>query len=168
MAVDRNLMLKFLSPQVISKAVTTLDKYTTIVVSACWAAALVILILAVFSVRGAVTAKKDADAALVAEPVVPSVQKAAIEARETQATMDRMARQFPDIKFEAGGSQSIVIKSVDGARYHEWVSALSYIDSMSPQIHWTLDELCVGNCKGSDLMRAVVSGERLRFSLPQK
>ena len=168
MAKNRMVVLSFFSPRIIAKAVTTLDKSTTFVVGSCWAAAFVILILAVFAVRGAVSAQKDAMSALVAEPVVPVAQKTSIDAHEVQVTMDRMQHQFPDVKIESGGNQSVIIRSNDGSRFHQWVAALSYVDSMSPQIHWTLNEFCVGNCKGSDLMRAAVSGERVTFSLPQK
>ena len=167
MTIDTKVLLKFLSPRIVAKAVMTTDKSTALVVSVCWAAAFVVLILAVYAVHGAASAKKDAEAALVAEPVLPVARTTPIGDSDVQVAVDRMQSQFPDIKFEAGPDHMVVIKSNDGARFHQWISALSYIDSMSPQLHWTLDSFCVGNCRGTEVMKATVAGVRITFSLPQ-
>jgi hypothetical protein len=167
MSADVKLFFKFLSPRIIARAVTALDKSTSVVVSTCWLAAFVVLILAVFSVHSAVSAKRDAAAALVSEPVLPKVSNSPISAHEGQAILDRLQHQFPDIKFELGGGQSIVIRSEDGAKFHQWITALSYIDAMAPEFRWTLQNFCVGACNGQDLMKAVVLGQKAEFSLPQ-
>lgn len=167
MAANNQFFLKFLSPRLVAKAVTSLDKSTSVIISTCWLAALVTLILAVFSVHNAISAKKAASEALVAEPVLPKVTNTPINAREGQAILDRLQHQFPDIKFEMGPMESIVVKSEDGAKFHQWITALSYIDAMAPEFRWTLREFCVGACNGQDLMKAVVAGQKAAFSLPQ-
>ena len=167
MSTNAKFFLKFLSPRILAKAAMTLDKSTSVVVSACWVATFVVLILAVFSVHGAVSAKKDAAEALVAEPALPKLSTKNIERREAQSISDRLQRQFPDIKFEMGAEGAIIIKSGDGSKFHEWITALSYIDAMAPEFRWTLHDFCVGTCGGQDIMKAVVTGQRAAFSLPQ-
>ena len=167
MSGDAKLFVKLLSPRLVTKAVTTLDKSTSVVVSTCWLAALVTLILAVFSVHAAVSAKKEAAEALVAEPVLPKVSTKNITPSEGQLIMNRLQHQFPDIKFETGAGGTIVVKSDDGARFHQWITSLSYIDAMAPEFRWTLRDFCVGACGGRGLMAAVVVGQRAMFSLPQ-
>jgi hypothetical protein len=168
MSIDTRFLFKFFSPRLVAKAVATLDKSTAIVVGVCWIAALVTLGAALYAVHGAVSAKRDADAALVAEPVLPAAQTTPLNDAEIATTLDRLKRQFPDLKFEAGANQSIIVKSNDGGRFHEWITALGYVDSMSPQFHWMLNDFCVGKCPGSDLMKATVAGERVTYTLPQK
>jgi hypothetical protein len=167
MASTFKTFIKFFSPRLVAKAVATLDKSTAVVISACWSAALVVLILAVFSVHTAVSAKKEAAEALVAEPVLPQITTTVINDREEQLIIDRLSHQFPDVKFEPGSGGSIVVKSDDGSKFHQWITALSYIDAMAPEFRWTLRTFCVGSCNGQDLMKATVAGQRGTFSLPQ-
>jgi len=167
MAAGPKFYLKIFSPRIVMKAMVSLDKSTAVIISACWLAALVTLILAVFAIHGAVSTKKEAADALAIEPVLPKADTSAISVREVQSIMDRLQHQFPEIKFEPGANESIVVKSSDGSKFHQWVSALTYIDTMAPQYRWTLPEFCVGSCSSQDLMRAVVQGQRVVFSLPQ-
>lgn len=167
MASRNKFLLKFLSPRLIAKAVTALDKSTSVIISTCWLAAFVILILAVFSVHSAVSAKREADAAQVAEPILPKVSNNPITPHDGQQILDRLQHQFPDIKFEMSSGEAIVVKSEDGAKFHQWITALSYIDAMAPEFRWTLRDFCVGACAGQDIMKATVVAQKATFSLPQ-
>ena len=168
MAFDPKTLVRALSPRLVSKALVALDKSTAVVISVCWTAAFVTLILAVFAVHGAVAAKKEAAQAAAAEPVLPKVANASLNPREIKAVLDRLQRQFPDVRIEPGQNQTLVIKSDDGSKFHQWISALSYVDTMAPGFRWTLREFCVGSCGGQGLMRAVVSGQKTTFSLPPR
>jgi hypothetical protein len=166
MAVGAKFIFKVLSPRIVAKAMATLDKSTAVIVSACWLAALVTLILAVFAVHGAVSAKKEAADAATVEPVLPQAVNAPMNVREIQPIVDRLQRQFPDVKIDLGPNQALVVKCNDGSKFHQWITALGYIDTMAPQYRWALGDFCVGVCQG-DLMKATVSGHRVTFSLPQ-
>jgi hypothetical protein len=165
MRADSRSILKALSPRIGAKALALLDKSTAVVVSTCWLAALVTLILAVIAVHNAVAAKHESAEALVAEPVLPVATTTPITQRDSQQILERLQHQFPDIKFEIETNQAITIKSDDGAKFHQWVTAISYIDTMAPQIRWTLRDFCVGHCS-SNLMKAVVIGQKVVFTLP--
>lgn len=168
MSSKATMAMRFFSPRIIAKAVSSLDKSMALVVSACWMAALVMLVLAAFSVHGAVSAKQEADKALVAEPVLPKISSAAISAREMQVLLGRVQSQFPEVKFNIGANQLVSVTCDDGNKFHQWISALSYIDTMAPQYKWTLKEFCVGACGTNNLMKAVVLGQKMVFSLPQR
>ncbi len=167
MPLDAKPLIQAFSPRLMARALASLDKSTAIVISACWLAALVTLILAVFAVHGAVSSKNAAAEAISAEPVLPVSTNTPIGPRELQLISDRLQHQFPDIKIEAGAAQALSIKSDDGAKFHQWITALSYIDTMAPQFHWTLRDFCVGACGGQTLMKATVTGQKMVFSLPQ-
>jgi hypothetical protein len=168
MSLSAKLLMKVFSPRVIAKAVASLDKSTAIVVSACWLAALVMLILAVFAVHGAVSTKRESAEATAVEPVLPVVTNTPISAHEIQTIADRLQHQFPDIKVEIEPNQVVSVKSDDGAKFHQWITALTYFDTMAPQFRWTFREFCVGACSGHALMSALVSGQKVTFSLPRQ
>jgi hypothetical protein len=167
MAANRKLLIRVFSPRVIARAIATLDKSTALIVSAAWLAALVTLILAVFAVHGAVSSQKEAMDARISEPALPQATTTPIAQRDTQTIIDRLQHQFPDIKFDIAPGQAISVKSPDGSKFHQWITALGYIDTMAPEYRWTLSEFCVGACSNQDLMRATVTGQRVVFSLPQ-
>jgi hypothetical protein len=159
--------LKVLSPRLATKALSVLDQSTAVVVSLAWLAALITLIMAMFAVHGAVSAKKEAAAAIVAEPVLPVASTTGLSLQEGQAILDRLQHQFPDLKIEMDSSRAFNIKTEDGSKFHQFTTALSYIDTMAPQYRWTLRDFCVGHC-GQDLMRAAVTGQKVTFQLPPR
>ncbi len=165
--MNNKLMLKIFSPRIVAKAVMAMDKSTAVIISAFWLAALVTLILAVFAVHGAVSSKKEAADAKVAEPVLPVISNTSLSPVDIQKIMDRMQHQFPDVKFDTGANQTIIIRSNDGSKFHQWITALSYVDTMEPQYRWMINDFCVGTCGNQDMMKATVTGHKVVFSLPQ-
>lgn len=161
-----HILVKVLSPRLIVKAMATIDKATATVVLSCWCAALLVFGFTVAAVHQAVSAKREAVDAAVAEPVLPVETTSVLNARDGEMILERLQHQFPDIKIEVDNSQAITIKATEGAKFHQWVSAISYIDTMEPQFRWSLFEFCVGHC-GSDIMKAVITGKKVVFSLPQ-
>ncbi|MFA4995165.1 MAG: hypothetical protein WC521_07685 [Bdellovibrionales bacterium] len=161
------LFIRVLSPRMVSKAVNSLDRSTAIVISICWSAALVTMILAVFAVHGAVSSRREATEVMSVEPVLPVISSVPMTPRELQSIADRLQRQFPDIKFEARLGQVLAVKTDDGLKFHQWITALSYIDTMAPQFRWTLKEFCTGNCgSGQGIMNAILSGQKMLLSPP--
>jgi hypothetical protein len=156
---------KLFSPRILSRTVMMLDKSTGIVVGTGWLVAVLTLIIAVMGVHSAVAARKLAADALIAEPVLPVATATAIDARETQVIVEKLQRQFPDLKIDSDSTHAITVRTEDGAKFHQWVTALSYIDTMAPQYRWGFKEFCVGHCT-TDLMRAVISGQKVIFTLP--
>jgi hypothetical protein len=165
MRPSARLALNVLSPRIVVKATALLDRSTVVVVSTCWVAALVTLIFAVLSVHNAIVAKKEAATAIVAEPILPVAKTVAIDARDSQAIVERLQHQFPDLKIEVDSTQAITLRSDDGTKFHQWITALSYIDTLTPQFRWTVRDFCVGHCT-SNLMKAVVTGQKVSFALP--
>jgi len=167
MAFDTRTLMKVFGPRIFARAIMTLDKSTAVVVSSCWLAAFVILVMAAYTVHSAVAAKKLAADAAIAEPVLPVATTTGVNPREGQIIVDRLQHQFPDIKFDSEGGRSISVRTMDGSKFHQWIIALSYVDAMDPQFRWSLSDFCVGHC-GQDLMKASIVGQKIMFSLPQQ
>ena len=168
MKIDAKLFIRVFSPRLVSKALNTLDRSTSVVIGVCWSAALVTMVLAVFAVHGAVSSRRDAAEAIAVEPVLPIISSVPMNSHEIQSIADRLQRQFPDIKFEPKQGQLLVVRSDDGLKFHQWITALSYIDTMASQFRWTLKEFCTGNCgSGQGIMNAVLTGQKMMLSSPR-
>ncbi|HUY67739.1 MAG TPA: hypothetical protein VMV79_00375, partial [Alphaproteobacteria bacterium] len=139
---------------------------TMVVVGACWGAALLMVVFALYTVHLSAAAKQDAVKALVAEPILPQIARAHIDTRDAQALTERLQHDYPDLKFTLGRDGSLQVVATDGAQFREWMTALSYIDTISPQYRWSMQEFCVGKCSGSGLMSATLIGERVSFKAP--
>jgi hypothetical protein len=144
MLLDPKLLVKVLSPKIAAKAVQSFDRATTIVVAACWGAAILMMAFAIYTTLTAVSAKRQAENAEIAEPSLPKVVRKNIEPRAAQGLVERLKRLYPDITFNLANNQALTVTAIDGSKFRQWLTALSYIDTISPEYHWTLTQFCVG------------------------
>jgi hypothetical protein len=158
------VLIKVLSPRLAIKAVQAFDRATVIVVASCWAAAGVTLAAALYTVMITASARHATDQALAQEPMLPKVERSNIEGREAQALVDRLQHRYPAVVFSAQ-SNRLRISATDGARFRDWLMALSYIDTITPEYHWTIQDFCVGKCRG-DIMSATLTAERISLVAP--
>jgi hypothetical protein len=165
MKLDAALYLKTLSPRIMSKAVQSFDRVTTIVVGACWAGAILMMVFAIYTVGLSVSAKRATEAALVSEPALPKILHQPIDGHYAQVLLERLQHRYPEITFAFGPGQTLLVTALDGSRFRQWLTALSYIDTISPEYHWSIQQLCVGKC-GAELMHATLMGERISFVAP--
>ena len=167
MDLDTKTFMRTLSPKVMAKAVQAFDRAMTVVVGVCWGAAILMMGFAVYTTMMSLSSKRAADAAVVAEPILPKIVRKTIEPRNAQAMIERLQHRYPDISFAIQNNNSLTVTAVEGSKFHQWLTALSYIDTISPEYHWSIQQFCVGKCRNGDLMRAVLSGEKISFEAPQ-
>lgn len=166
MAFDTKLFLRSFSPKVVAKAAQSFDRATTVVVTSCWSAALVAVAAAIYTLMLSASAHHESDLAIAAEPVLPKVVQRPMDMHSVQTMFDRLQHRMPDVSFQVRG-QNLAVTSMNGAAFHQWLTALTYIDIISPDVHWSFQEFCVGECKNSELMHAIIKGERLSFEAPE-
>ena len=166
MTLDPQLIMKSLSPKLTAKALQTFDRATTVVVGACWAGAILMMIFAIYTITLSVSAKRAPKAAIAAEPNLPIVTHKNIDQRTAQFLVDRLQHDYPGITFSLQNNQVLTVLAVEGSKFREWLTALSYIDTISPEYHWTIQQFCVGKCHGNELMRATLTGEKISFEAP--
>lgn len=167
MKFDFKPVVKSLSPKFVARAVHTFDRATTIVVGACWGAALVMMAFALYAVILSASTRRAAETAAAAEPVLPRIVRKSIDAHDAQPLVDRLQHRFPGITFSLANDQAMIVSTSDGSKFREWVTVLGYIDTISPKFRWTMKEFCVGKCGTGSLMHAVLVGERVTFETPQ-
>ena len=166
MSLDRRLIMRAISPKLATKAIQTFDKATILVVSVCWAAALVMTSFAIYTIIASSSARRAAESAQVMEPILPKINRAAIEPRAAQQLLDRLKHRYPEVTFSTTNDQQLKVSSADGSKFREWLTAVTYVDIMSPDFHWTVQDFCVGKCKG-DIMSATLKAEKISFAAPE-
>jgi hypothetical protein len=165
MSLDVPAILKSFSSRFMSKAMSTFDRATVVVVGVCWGAAVLMMIFAIYAVMQSASTRRAADTAAASEPVLPKIVKKPADLSETKPFIDKIQRRYPAINFSIGADQSITISTSDGTKFHDFLNVLGYIDTVSPRFHWSIRELCIGKC-GNALMRAVMGGEMITFEAP--
>lgn len=163
MSLDLPTALKAMAPKFAMKAVQTFDKATMVVVGACWGAAILMMAFALYTVSLSASTKRAAEAAAASEPALPKITRKPMEMHDAQVMVDRLQHRFAGINFSLGSDQSVSVTTNDGAKFREWLNALGYIDTVSPQYRWSLREFCAGKCQGNMLMQAVLTGEKISF-----
>ncbi|HEU0117820.1 MAG TPA: hypothetical protein VFR09_04230 [Alphaproteobacteria bacterium] len=166
MSLDPQIIMKSLSPKLISKALASFDRAMTVVVGTCWGAALLMMAFAVYTMSLSVSARHAADDAAAAEPNLPQIVHKPIEQRGEQIMVERLQHGFPGITFTLQ-AQALTVTAVEASKFREWLTALSYIDTISPEYHWTIQQFCVGKCHNNEMMHAVLTGEKISFEAPQ-
>lgn len=166
MQLDTKIILKALSPKLVSKTMATLDRNALLLSGVAWLTMIVTMSLTIYTLHLATTAQRAATAEMVAEPHLPKTVRKGLDAKEVQTLIDRMKRLYPGLEFSQSTGKSLTVSSNDGAKFREWLTAISYVDAATPQFHWSLQDLCVGKCNGKDLMRATMSGEKISYESP--
>lgn len=166
MPLDTRIILKALSPKLVAKVAGTLDRNALMLSGIAWLVVVATMSLTLYTLRLAAQARQAATAEMVAEPHLPKTVRKGLDSKEVQVLIDRMKRLYPGLEFSQATGKSLSISSNDGARFREWLTAISYIDSATPQFHWSLQDFCVGKCNGKDMMRATLSGEKISYEAP--
>lgn len=167
MSGDTKAMMKALKLRFATKAVHTFDRATMIVVGVCWGAAIMMVLFALYAVILSASTRRAAETAAASEPILPTTIHKPIELRESQPLVERLKHRFSDITITLNNDQSVTLSANEGAKFREWLMAMSYIDVMSPQYRWTIKEFCAGKCSANVLMRAQLTGEKISFEAPQ-
>lgn len=167
MKYDPQTLLKALSPKLAAKAIQAFDRGMTVVVGACWGAALLMMIFALYTASLSAAASRAAEEAEAAEPILPKTVRQPVEPHDLEPMIERLQHRYMGISFSLGTDRALTVSCVDVNKFREWLTALSYIDTISPEYRWSLREFCVGGgCKGGALMIAVLTGEKISFAAP--
>ena len=154
------------SPATMERAFKTLDQHTLLIVSVCWSAALVMVLLAVLGVHTTLKAKKELAEAMAKEPELPKVEFTAVKGDTLKPIGERLIRRYPGLKIEWRADGTLLVASESPDNFRRWTLALNYVDSISPELRWNIRTLCVGECEGGVVMTAMLKAENVTFTDP--
>lgn len=160
-------MKRMFSGATLDRALRSFDKATALIVATVWTSAAVIIILATFAVFGAVKSKQEMTKLLVDEPAQLKIEFSPASSKDLQPLLDRIKKRYPDLKLELAKDGSMTIFSENPEHFRQWIFALNYIDSISPQFRWSIRTLCVGTqCSMKMIMHAALRAEKVNFVVP--
>ncbi len=164
-----SLIRSLFSTEQLVKATRALDRTAVIMILAVWIGAVVMVGVALYTVSLAHKARQQTDEAVAVEPAVPEMQKAALPRIELDKYAERLRTRFGKITFNALPDNGLEVTAADASTYLDWLTAMSYLDTIAPQVRWAVRDLCVGTeCGSGSMMRATVVGERITFRKPEK
>ena len=167
MKIGHSALLKALSPRKMTRAIQTFDRLTLWIIGICWMVTLMSMAFAVYIGLLSIHARKDAEAALVAEPVLPIIHRTTVEGKELKTMIDRLQRRYPEVTV-TWNKGVLSLTAANGSNYRQWLMAIGQIDTLYPQFHWKVQGFCVGTlCGGKNLMGIDLIGESVTFEMPQ-
>jgi hypothetical protein len=122
------------------------------------------MIFAIYTLSLVSNSHKNEATALAVEPALPVITHEQIERSVFYGLVDRIKKRYPDLTISVS-NQTLKISSLDGTKFRQWLMALSYIEAISPEYQWTIQDFCVGKCKNG-IMNAALSAERISFKAP--
>lgn len=161
-------LTELLSTELLAKVLRSLDRTAMVMLIVSWSAAVLMMGVTLYTVSVAHHAGQEAESAAALEPMVPTIKRTALTRKELDSFVDRLRGRYKTVNINASPDNALEISGIDPAHFLDWLSALSYLDTIAPQVRWTIRDLCVGNeCGGSSLMRAAIIAERVTFQAPQ-
>lgn len=168
MSESNGLLRAMFSSDQLVKAMRTLDRTALIMIMVTWVGALVMMGIALYTVSSANKARQLTEEAAAVEPIVPITQSAPVQRVELEKLAERLHNRFDRISFNAMPDNTLEIASTEAGNYLDWLTSLSYLDTIAPQIRWQVRDLCVGSeCGSGAVMRAAVAGEKVNFKVPE-
>lgn len=158
----------FFSTELLTKAVRALDRTAVVMIIVTWAAAVFMMGVALYTVSKAHYARQKAEEAAALEPLVPAMKHGVLARRDLERLTTRLKMRFRTVNINATPDNAVEISGTDAGAFLDWLSALSYLDTIAPQVRWSIRDLCIGSeCGGASLMRAAIIAERVTFQAPQ-
>ncbi len=168
MSEPSGLLRAMFSSEQLVKAMRTLDRTALIMVMVTWVGALIMMGIALYTVSSANKARQQTEEAAAVEPIVPHMQSTVVPRAELEKLAERLHNRFDRISFNAMPDNTLEIASTEAGNYLDWLTSLSYLDTIAPQIRWSVRDLCVGSeCGSGAVMRAAVVGEKVTFKVPE-
>lgn len=167
--INSQTLRALLSPEQLAKAMRTLDRAAVVMIVSVWVGAVLMMGVALYTVNRAHQARQKAEGAAAIEPIVPVIQQAMLSRAELEKLAERLRLRLEKIGFNALPDNALEISSSEPGLYLDWLAAMSYLDTIAPQVRWTVRDLCVGTeCGTTSVMRAIVTGERVTFKVPEQ
>lgn len=158
--------LTLLQPAMIGKAVKTFDRTSGVMVIAVWAAALAFMGLAYFAVEQTVAARSAIATAQATEPVLPEIRQDDVPRGQVDGYIERVTKRYGSKVSVSNAAGELKISATTADAFSSWMGAISYLDTIAPDMTWTIKDFCVGpECK-EGLMSVRLTAKKISFVAP--
>ena len=161
-----NGILQHLSPGLVARAAKTFDRASAFIVLTVWGAALAFMALAYVGVEQTLKARQNLAEAEAAIPVLPTIAQDPVPAPTLQQLADRLKKRLGDKVTLTPAASQLRITAALPENYNAWLSAISYVDTISADTQWSISQFCVGaECKDG-LMSVTLNAQKVSFTAP--
>lgn len=161
-------LLPYMRMGIMTRAVQTFDKNSGIIVGIVWMAALILLVLANMGVGRALSARELLAAAEASTPLTPQITQSKLGDNEIKIITEKLQKRYSST-LQIGqkqGDNIITITAKDPASFSTWLTAITYLDIIRPEVEWKIDNFCVGPKCGDFIMGASLSAQAVAFTVP--
>ena len=94
------------------------------------------------------------------------IVKAPVTGKEPQAIIDRLQRRYPEVNM-TWQNNVLTVNGASGLVYQQWLNAIGQLDTLYPQYHWKIKNMCVGKiCNGANIMSVDLVAEKVAIQPP--
>ncbi|MGE3770901.1 MAG: hypothetical protein AB7G06_08140 [Bdellovibrionales bacterium] len=162
-------LVPHLKMSVMTRAVQAFDKASAVIVAIVWGGAVVLMFLGYLGVHSAIGAREQLAAAEASTPGTPVISLDRLDAPSVAILVDKLQKRYGSvltIKSDKG-SNKITIMAKDASAFSSWLTAVTYLDIIRPDVSWTIEDMCIGaKCKDG-IMTGTFSAQTTKFQLPQ-
>jgi len=154
---------------VMARAIAAFDRASGVIIATIWGSAIVLSILANISVGRALSAREELAQAEASIPLTPNVTQVSVPPQELADTVEKLQKRYGTVLqvMQKKGDSIVTILSKDPTAFSTWLTAITYLDIIRPDIAWKIDTLCVGVKCGDTIMSGTFSARSMRFEIPQ-
>jgi len=162
------LSLPKMKLSIVGRAIQTFDKNSAIIVSIVWGAAIVLSIMGSMGISSAMHAREQLAAAEASTPLTPRITQQQLPEPAVKAITDKLAKRYGNVLQinVAPGTGLVTITAKDAGAFSTWLTAVTYLDIIRPDVAWKIEKFCVGAKCGDSLMSASFSALAVAFEVP--
>lgn len=151
---------------VMARAVAAFDKATAIVMLIVWGAALLFTILAYSSVSSSLHAREALAAAEASTPLTPTINVQNLPEAAVKEIAERLQRRYGGQAQISVNGGKLQITAKDASAFNTWLTAVTYLDIIRPDVAWKIEDFCVGASCSMNVMSISLLAQSVTFDVP--
>lgn len=152
---------------VMSRAVQAFDKATSVIVLIIWGAALLFTVLAYSSVQRSLNARAELASAEASAPLTPKISMQPLAEATVAQIGERLQRRYGSQVQITINSGKLQIAAKDAAAFTTWLTAVTYLDVIRPDVAWKVEDFCVGASCPNNVMNVTLVAQSVNFDVPR-
>jgi len=151
-----------------SRAVQAFDKASAVIVAIVWGAAIFLMFLGYLGVHSAISAREQLATAEASTPGTPVISLDRLDGASVATLVDKLQKRYGNIlTIKADkGSNKITIVAKDAGAFSSWLTAVTYLDIIRPDVSWSIEDMCVGTKCKDGIMTGTFTAQTTKFQLP--
>lgn len=162
----KNPFQPFLQTKIALQAVRTFDRASGIVVLIVWGAAIILMGLAYLSVQQTLHARQQIAQAQADQPSLPQFHEQPVDGQLLDTMTQKLIKRYGGKLTVTGSGGEIRMSGATADAYQSFLSAIAYLDTVTPDVSWKIKDFCVGSECKEGMMSVHLSGGKVGITDP--